>query len=388
MFMKIHLLFLLLLLLVSAPADAKRKKKRQPKPTAEQLAHQEKLNRMLTATQHVMFIDSFVVPKNDFLKHYHLNSEAGTILRTRDLLRGVKSADSYAFVNSLQDRRMMSRPVKDTVSVLYNSDYIAGQWTDPTPLAGLQPDSLFYQFNYPFLMGDGQTLYFAANGSGGIGGYDIYMTVYDEETGRYMHPVNIGMPFNSEANDYMYAIDEYDSLGWFVTDRRQPQDTVCVYVFIPTATRETYDPLTYTPEQMASFARIDSIRATWEDKRQLQTALQRLRDRRMGTSAPTAPAFHFVINDNLEYHNLRDFKLSDNRQRMRQLLDLRKKYQEVTMSLKKARQFYDRATRRELPQVHQEIQNSEQEKTTLRQQILTLEKNIRNTENQFLTNNN
>ena len=34
-------------------------------------------------------------------------------------------------------------------------------------------------------------------------------------TDTYLVPENVGMPFNSPYNDYMYVIDEYNNLGWF-----------------------------------------------------------------------------------------------------------------------------------------------------------------------------
>ena len=66
-----------------------------------------------------------------------------------------------------------------------------------------------------------------------MGGYDIYTSTYDKETKRFLTPVNIGMPFNSEADDYMFVIDEYSNTGWFARNRNPPADTVCIYVFVP-----------------------------------------------------------------------------------------------------------------------------------------------------------
>ena len=43
-------------------------------------------------------------------------------------------------------------------------------------------------------------------------------------TDTYLAPENVGMPFNSPYNDYMYVIDEFNNLGWFASDRYQPED--------------------------------------------------------------------------------------------------------------------------------------------------------------------
>ena len=74
------MLFVTLLMLTSS-ADAQRKKKtvRQPAPTPEELKQKEKMDRMIANTAQVMFIDSFVVNKADFLSRYILNPEAGRL---------------------------------------------------------------------------------------------------------------------------------------------------------------------------------------------------------------------------------------------------------------------------------------------------------------------
>ena len=74
-----------------------------------------------------------------------------------------------------------------------------------------------------------------------LGGYDIFVTRYNTNTDTYLVPENVGMPFNSPYNDYMYVIDEYNNLGWFASDRFQPEGKVCIYVFIPNNSKQTYN---------------------------------------------------------------------------------------------------------------------------------------------------
>ena len=61
-------------------------------------------------------------------------------------------------------------------------------------------------------------------------------------------PENVGMPFNSPYNDYMYVIDEFNDLGWFASDRYQPEDKVCVYVFVPNESKQVYDYESTSPK--------------------------------------------------------------------------------------------------------------------------------------------
>ena len=45
-------------------------------------------------------------------------------------------------------------------------------------------------------------------------------------------PENIGMPFNSGGNDYMYAEDAQAGVGYFATDRFSDSAHVRVYTFV------------------------------------------------------------------------------------------------------------------------------------------------------------
>ena len=106
------------------------------------------------------------------------------------------------------------------------------------------------------------TLYYGAKGPESIGGYDIFVTRYDMDERKFLYPENIGMPFNSLANDYLYAIDEINNIGWFVSDRHQPEGKVCIYIFIPNTTRKTYDFNNIDQEKLTRLARISSIKET------------------------------------------------------------------------------------------------------------------------------
>lgn len=386
--MKMRTLLALLLLLLVIPADAQKRKSARAKLTPEEIVRQEKISRMRAATEKVMFIDSFVVSKDHFLNHYHPSPEAGSIKRTMDFLRYERHKDSYAYLNELGNKCFFSRHEADNTSNLYTCDYENGQWSTPQLMEGINDDSQFCNVNYPFMMGDGQTLYFAAEGDGGVGGYDIYMTTYDEDSERYLHPTNIGMPFNSEANDYMYAIDEYDSLGWFVTDRRQPQDTVCVYVFVPSAVRQSYDADSISADELTALSLLNSIADTWDNPQRLQAARDRLHQHT--AKRQKTPAGHdigFVINDDITYHRPSDFHHPGNAGSYRQLVSLQKQQKELTESLDKARNYYTMATSAERRQLRAEIRSGEQRLLQIDQKIHDMEKSIRNAENIFLTNN-
>ena len=381
-----HWLFILTLLFLALPVVAQKRKAILLTP--EQKAHKERIERMTANTQRIMFVDSMVVDKQQFLQHYQLSPETGYVARFQDFFHTSLQPNAYIHVNELGNQCLMAQEAKDSTINLYSSQNIDNRWTHPEPLHGINDQHEFQSQNYPFMMGDGQTFYFAAKGGDSLGGYDIYVTRYDAEDNQFLHPANIGMPFNSEANDYMYVIDEFSNLGWFATDRKQPDDKVCIYVFIPSQTRQTYSSSGLQPDQIASFARIDRIADTWTDSIARDKALRRLHDVALRkTGLQVVPDFHFVINDEVTYTRLADFKAPANSRLYEQLTALQSRYNRLRSALARARDYYVTANQDERNELRPEILSSEQKQHELFNKIHQLEKNIRNTENMFLTKN-
>lgn len=82
----------------------------------------------------------------------------------------------------------------------------------------------------PMLSGDGKTLYFASSGLYGVGGYDIYMSSWDDSKGEWGTPVNMGFPYSSPYNDFLYAETPDGRYTLFASDRDCTPDSVDVYV--------------------------------------------------------------------------------------------------------------------------------------------------------------
>ena len=345
----------------------------------------ERMQRMTAATQRIMFIDSIVVDKKDFLRAYHLTEEAGKIAPYHTFFPK-DASQSLTFMNELNDRCFFARQDTTKQAALLYREYLNEKWTDATEALGTNDLMQFQQMDYPFMMPDGITLYFAAKGDDSIGGYDIFMTSYDREEGRFLKPENIGMPFNSPANDYLFAIDEYNQLGFFASDRNQPEDKVCVYTFVPAEKYQTYDAAQYTQEQIADFARIVNISQTWDNQQQLNEAKERLLKAKR-TTLVRHPAFSFVINDQLTYHHLSDFKAPDNQERYNQLVTLRQRYQQTVQTLEKARKYYAKATAEERTTLAREILDNEDVQYELSRAIHQKGKAIRQAENIYLTKN-
>jgi hypothetical protein len=378
-------------LLLTIPAQGQRKRgkkvQRVQKISPEEQMRLEKLERMKSAMQKVMFIDSIVVDKKNFLQYYHLSPETGSISDGDDFFHIKENDDCFVYLNEIGNKCYYSQQETDSTSNLYYREAIDMKWSQPTLLAGINDEQHFRKVNYPYMMGDGTTFYFAAEGDpAGLGGYDIYMTTYDEEENRFLHPVNIGLPFNSEANDYLYVIDEYANLGWFATDRNQEEDKVCIYVFVPSEQRVTYSAEDYTPEELNNFAQINSISDTWDDEEVYSLAIHRLEEvRKQQKPIDEIDDIDFVINDDITYHQVSEFKQPENLLRFQQLTTLKNRQTMLKQMLDKTREIYAVANAAAREQMADDILAGEQEILTLHHETHKLEKAIRNAENSFLT---
>ena len=74
-----------------------------------------------------------------------------------------------------------------------------------------------YDEDGPFIDYDGKTLYFSSKGHKGMGGYDIYKSVYDEATDSWSEPVNLGYPMNSPDNDVYFVSTRDGQRGYYAS---------------------------------------------------------------------------------------------------------------------------------------------------------------------------
>ncbi len=70
----------------------------------------------------------------------------------------------------------------------------------------------------PFLDGPKGMLYFSSDFLPGMGGYDLFKSLLGHASADT--PINLGMPFNSEANDLYPAVNETAGTGWFTSNRK------------------------------------------------------------------------------------------------------------------------------------------------------------------------
>ena len=355
-------------------------RKKQPTIQEEALLETARKGRIkLQATEQVMIIDSLVLPKAEVLKAIKISSECGNIYPLSSIISDDKSQSSY-FQNQLGDKRMYAQPNAKGKLRLVESLLIANEWSAPTLLKGFNEEEND-NFNFPFMLTDGITMYFAAENDESIGGYDIFMTRYDADSQQFLVPDNIGMPFNSPANDYLYAIDEFNNLGYFVSDRNQPADSVCLYTFIPNEKRSIYNIDQIGEEKLRNLAKINSIKDTWTNPAAVKEAQARLAEARSAKEENKKKRdFVFVLNDQRTCYTLADFKKAEAKNKVQWWLETKKDLQARSQELDRLRTRYASGTDTQKAQMAPQIRLNEEKLEQIERDIKEQEKIIRKLE--------
>ena len=321
----------------------------------------------LRGVDRVLIVDSVVVDKKDFLKAYPLSEDMGTLTLS-------EKGDIVQYQTQLNGMVLLPVNASDTTHLHIVRYYLEnGRLTEGTSIEGLGIEG---DINYPFLMPDGQTFYFAARCEEGYGNYDLYATRYDSESKRFYQAENMGLPYNSYANDYMLVIDEAANLGWFASDRYQPEGKVCIYTFVPNESRQTIDYETTDLNELraiASLRSIISISITDEQQKEKAEANQRLaKVRGQRAKVNSVRDFEFVLNDSRTCYTLDDFKSSEARKQCSDWLQKSKNLTTLNEQLQQMRETSPTST--------QQIINLEARIKELQVEVHTLEKQIRTLE--------
>lgn len=350
-------------------AKLKKNKKQAPDELGEMQSRLIMMRNMLERVEKIEIIDSLVVDADDFFTHYRLSRSAGHLVPAAEagtdaatvVYRPENNGELiWAEADTTGTLRLMSAQILDdgtTDSPRHLDDELAG---------GGNAD-------YPFLMADGMTLYFAADGDNSLGGYDIFLTRRNDD--GFFQPQNIGMPYNSPYDDYMLAIDESTGIGWWATDRNRIPGKVTIYIYITSPTRVNVD---VDDPALAGLARISSIAATQtpgKDYSDLRERIAAIGDGRH--SARTGHAvFEIALGNGRIAHSLDDFSNARARKAMEELLANRAEREKTAAELETLRDRYragDRSTAARIEELEDMTLYLDSAMPTLRNKVVRLE---------------
>ena len=327
----------------------------------QQIQYAEKLQRYMRRVEKLQVIDSIDVPLCNMLDACVLSAEAGHL--------AYDSIKQVVYTNQRGDR-MLWGASKDSAQYIVSIHRLLDHWTEPDTL----PTTVnrFATQTNPYLLSDGVTLYYAACDSDGLGGYDLYITRYNTATENYTTPENLGLPYNSPANDYLLVIDEGRNVGYLATDRFAGKDSVRIYSFVPTEYKQYWRNI--SADSLVAYAQLRSYMYAEEGD------ITQVNNTDTTDIIANLDTIFFVLNDSTIYTSLDDFKNAIARKKYQELertQDLIRKEQQQLEDLRYQYNNADDTERKKLTPIILRLENN-QSQLLARYQNLLLE--IRATE--------
>lgn len=317
----------------------------------------ELAEKMIQRVDDIQIIDSVVVNKDHFLEFYKFTNDLGSLSATPVKI-GKKKDFKITYTTQRQDRKLFSDTVHGQMDI-FTSYKLLDEWSKPESVSDIINSKA--NENYPFLLLDGVTIYFASDGDNSIGGYDLFVSRFRPETNTYFQPENIGMPYNSIYNDYMMVIDDIHQVGWFATDRFQPEGKVIIFSFIPNTKKTILQ--SEDSEYIRKAAQLQQFKKAKNFNSDIipQTSF---------ADEDSAHKIFFVVNDSVIYTDDNQFKTEETRNLWNEIEELNSQLNQKHIQLEQLRMQYSQ---------QEETQNE------LAPKILTLEKEISEMEDQLNT---
>ena len=308
--------------------------------------------RMYPRAESLQIVDSIVVAKQTWLEH--LEQAGGTIRPEEGHLGG----DSLMRQASYRDA-LGRNWIRSSSTGLEWLSAVGDHWEKQALSTKALGEGT--ELAYPFLLEDGITLVYGRRTTQGLGGYDLYMTRLSGQGMSFLEPTLLGMPYNSPYNDYLLAYHESEDWGVLVSDRFCPADSVHLYRFIG-------KPSFLSGESQSE---VDSL---GEEAMQARASLRGLLYKGSVVAKQTKGTsyegeIYFLLQGSRVYRHWSDFSSKEALEAYRVAETERKSVEERREHLRELRATWQSA--------------SEQERESLKTEILLLETQLRELEAQL-----
>ncbi|MCB0430872.1 MAG: PD40 domain-containing protein [Flavobacteriales bacterium] len=229
--------------------------------------------KLLRHIRDLVVIERKDVNADDFFRSYGMTEDfGGKVFPLSDEFKSKRDREqkgaSVMYITNKKDEIYISSygNNSDNLDIYRISKDINGEWSAPENLGSTINTP--YDEAFPFLHPDGRTLYFASKGHNSMGGYDVFKSVYNEESHIWSPPVNVDFAINTPADDVLFVVDKKDSVAFFASNRACEGGKLTVYKIRTGRLPDSYyastrpggsdgDSLAYTASEMTNRAKLD-----------------------------------------------------------------------------------------------------------------------------------
>ena len=91
------------------------------------------------------------------------------------------------------------------LDIWYSDRDDEGKWQKPVNL-GPEVNTPFHE-EMPYVIRNGNAIYFSSESHTNVGGFDVFYTNWDEQNKKWSKPINLGYPFSTGGNDMGYIVE-------------------------------------------------------------------------------------------------------------------------------------------------------------------------------------
>lgn len=201
------------------------------KTVIAQIARSENGIKMLEYGTRPRVYGSIDVPIKDFYLYYPDLADSTWILVPGFLN---KNSRDYPLNNVMlyregENTMYFSAQDKEGKWDIFSTQHVDGiKWSAPQSLGNIvnsPGDELF-----PIISPDGKKLYFSSNGHSGMGGFDLYVSIWDEKSNVWGVPQNLGFPYSSPEDDFLYINSDSGNYSILASKRDvSAKDSIRIY---------------------------------------------------------------------------------------------------------------------------------------------------------------
>ena len=201
------------------------------KTVIAQIARSENGIKMLEYGTRPRVYGSIDVPIKDFYLYYPDLADSTWILVPQVLNNNKRDypLNNVMLYREGENTMYFSAQDKEGKWDIFSTQHVDGiKWSAPQSLGNIvnsPGDELF-----PIISPDGKKLYFSSNGHSGMGGFDLYMSIWDEKSNVWGVPQNLGFPYSSPEDDFLYINSDSGNYSILASKRDvSAKDSIRIY---------------------------------------------------------------------------------------------------------------------------------------------------------------